>query len=438
MTLLSAAIASGAWAAEPEPNAIKVDFNEGDPLYSFFTSKPNIAHSVGENGAVTIHLLEGTDTVNSWSSAAVKEITHVYKAEYKAKFYNGKEMTEGFLNENTQLSGNTIALVEKAVKTPDMVVAQKTNVIWNTGTGYAAGVIRLVDSLPAYFPVEFSADEISYTRTPSLYNQKSEGATGWETLYLPFTATDVKSTGKNEIHPFNYGGDRENTIVENGDFWAKEPVTSEGDTLYFAHILKDEFEAGKPYIIAFPGEGFGQFSLEGQAITFSASGAMVPATDDLANTEKYGTYLMGGTSVGLTAEKNDVFFLYNPSRNQFVKGKSGDKVTPFRCYVQTEEQKQASGLKSSRNNSVNVGSYEDYMALRKGSLTLSDDNVSEKNNVYAEEENIYLNASEAGVTEVFNINGQFVKVVSHNEGLNNLGAFAQGVYMVNGVKVIVK
>lgn len=436
-TLLSAAIASGAWAAEPEPNAILVSFNGSDSIYSFFSCKPNITHSVGEDGTVTINLFEGETKVGSWSSDKVKDILHVSMAEYDAMFYNGKEMTMGKLNVTTKLTGNAIAVVKDVIETPDEGLAKMDNVLWNTESGYEAGVIRLVDSLPAYFPVAFYADEISYTRTPSIYNQASQGATGWETLYLPFTATDV-TADKNPIQPFNYGGDRENTIKEEGDFWAKEPVTSEGDTLYFAHILSTDFEAGKPYIIAFPGEGFDKYSLAGQAITFSASGADVPATDGLPSALKYGTYYMGGTSVGLTAGADNCFFQYTPSSNQFEKGKNGDKVTPFRCYVQSESQNSPNQLRSGRSNIVNVGSYEDYVALRKGTITLSDDNKADANSVYADGGNIYLNAGEAGVTEVFNVNGQLVKVANHNEGLNNLGAFAQGVYVVNGVKVIVK
>ncbi len=389
---------------------------------------------------------EGTlDDYTNSSFGKLFEDIQEYMPSYKARIYNGRDYVEGYVSMSDKLSGDSIAVVEEYVYDPDFDITQSENVIWLMGENqYMANAIRLVDSLPVYFSVGFLANEISYTRTPSIYNEKVEGETGWETLYLPFTATTVTANGVS-ITPFNYGGKEKTAenISAGNDFWAKEPVMDNENTLYFSHISDAKFEAGMPYIISFPGDGFGKYSLKDQEIVFSNANVNVAATDDLTAGVNCGQYTMAGTSTGLPSTEAADYYLFDENSNAFLK-KTGEGVAPFRCYVQKMGQSSEGGsssgskLKSSRGNVVFVGSYEDYMAQQDDNTTLQSNANADQVIIYAQDNNIILVASEPGVATVCNLNGQIIKCVNYQEGLNNLGDFAQGVYLINGVKVIVK
>lgn len=78
------------------------------------------------------------------------------------------------------------------------------------------------------------------------------------------------------------------------------------------------------------------------------------------------------------------------------------------------------------------------MAQQDDNTTLQTNANADQVVIYTQDSNIILVASESGVATICNLNGQIIKSVNYQEGLNNLGDFAQGVYVVNSVKVIVK
>lgn len=256
---------------------------------------------------------------------------------------------------------------------------------------------------------------------------------------MPFTATAV-TVDDEPVAPFNYGGLEmtEQNLTQSGDFWAKQPVKAGDDTIYFAHIADNEFVAGIPYIIAFPGDGFDKYSLEDKNIVFSAENASVKATDELKQSVEVDGYLIGGTTVGLSSEESASFYNFIPADNAFKLNTDKDSIIPFRCYVQTTEQAGKSVLKSSRERFVFIGSYEDYMTQQDDITTILSDTDDDQIIIYTDGGNIYLRAGESGMATICNLHGQVMKSINYTEGLNNLGSFAQGVYLVNSVKVIVK
>lgn len=396
-------------------------------------------------------LLVPEGTLEDYKSSTLGQLPFAgiqeYMPSYKAKiYYNGREYMQGYVSMDKKYSSNYIAVVEEYIYDPNFDLTQSENVIWLMGENqYVANSIRLVDNSPVYFSVGFLANEISYTRTPSIYNEKVEGETGWETLYLPFTAATVTAGGAS-ITPFNYGGKEKTAenISAGNDFWAKEPVMDEENTLYFSHISDAKFEAGMPYIISFPGDGFGKYSLKDQEIVFSNANVNVAATDDLTAGVNCGQYTMAGTGMGLSSSEAEDYYLFDVENNVFQK-KVGEGVVPFRCYVQktpseegSSSSSSSSSLRSGHGNVVFAGSYEDYMAQQKGNTTLQTDANADQVIIYAQDKNIILVASESGDATISNLNGQVIKSVNYQEGLNNLGEFAQGVYLVNGVKLIVK
>ncbi len=134
--------------------------------------------------------------------------------------------------------------------------------------------IELTDGHDFYCPIPFTADEISYTRTPDVW---ADGAKGWETILLPFDvegATGYQASLSGPIHPVSGAG--------NGYFWLRELTGSSNGEVNFQSTANGSMTANTPYIIAFPGDVLGRNnSLQGESITFSASGSVpVPETPD--------------------------------------------------------------------------------------------------------------------------------------------------------------
>ena len=123
---------------------------------------------------------------------------------------------------------------------------------------------------PFLVPDPFRAKHISYTKN---FNQKTMigDAAGWETLSLPFDATDIRRVeeGKEDIKltPFGTEGSHH--------FWL---ARFNGSTFEYA----TEIKAGEPYIIAFPNSD--EYSEENRLagdIVFSAENAEVITTTEV-------------------------------------------------------------------------------------------------------------------------------------------------------------
>ena len=124
-----------------------------------------------------------------------------------------------------------------------------------------------------YCPMEFTARKISYTHG---YSQKTgvDRCTGWESIALPFTPTEIFHETRGAMSPFAAG--------ESGkkQFWLCE-LTSSG------FVSAPAIEANTPYIIAMPNHDnySDEYILSGN-VTFSGSNVQVKASDELVYASK--------------------------------------------------------------------------------------------------------------------------------------------------------
>ena len=192
----------------------------------------------------------------------------------------------------------------------------------NVVKGSTAESITLVDGSDFYSPIDFTAENISYTRT---FSFPATGSAGWNTLLLPFTVSKVTVADGSE------GGktvDWFHSDSETGkNFWLKTFTGDDVGTVYFDHA--DALTANTPYIIAVPGDTWGEeWQMTGKLVTFSATNATVSATKTA--TLSGNSYKFCGSTVGQTLSSG---YALNAKGSLFVK--VSDKSVPaFRTWIE--------------------------------------------------------------------------------------------------------
>ena len=177
------------------------------------------------------------------------------------------------------------------------------------------GTLNLTDGYAFSTPVDFHANNVTYTRTFNSYYNNGEG---WTTLMLPFEATVSNSDGNLTW----YDPDRR--------FWLMEFSGDAGSSVNFSHATGTTIKANTPYIIALPGAAYGEYSLEGggkNTLTFTATDVDFTANAKASSTGS--NYKFVGTT---TNTSNKVMYKLNAAGNSFEKGTVTE--SPFRAYFE--------------------------------------------------------------------------------------------------------
>ncbi|MCB9018535.1 MAG: hypothetical protein H6544_08090 [Prevotellaceae bacterium] len=329
------------------------------------------------------------------------------------------------LGNGLHLTGNALAYFETQVP-PSLCGV--TNVLCRKGDIYHAKRVMLADSADLYIPYGFYADSIVYTRKPSLYADRSRG---WETIVLPFTATEFRNSGcagdtgltARALVPFNKTDD-----VAYGDFWLKRFVSSKTNALGFDYPDSPVLEANEPYIVAFPGRAWGAaYSLLGQTIRYTATSASVASTPDYIRSATDHFYIYGVTE---HAEVDRVYTLHSMD-NRFDYEEAEVVIPPFRVFV-VARQYSPSPLRS-LSIYEEAGDEEDYTTL--GSFEADGPDVFV---VYEKNGNLCIYSSKPGEADIYDANARKVvrNRVKYVKGETIVSGLPKGVYLVNGAKVI--
>ena len=287
---------------------------------------------------------------------------------------------------------NTLYVLSSKVDTPTSLTGK------NVVKGSAAEQITLVDGHAFYSPVNFTAQNITYTRTETNYLDK-DTQKGWTTLVLPFAPAGCKTILENADYPLTWFNSAEDT---NKNLWLMTFNDEHAGIVEFG-FAGEQLEANKPYIMALPGDSYGnRWSLTGLPIIFYATNAEVKANAKASTT---------GTNykfVGTTVQKEDVENIYklNDVGDCFVKGTAS--VEPFRAYFAPTSTAATATELNFRFAADEPEIVEVVTAITKPYSDKSE--IGEK----------LTNAP------VYNMNGQRV---SHP---------TKGLYIVNGKKVIIK
>ena len=249
---------------------------------------------------------------------------------YAITIYNGTSIAETSYHNSSysiSLTGNAIALVDAGSS-----FSGNNVVVKDASDSYTCDNLVLTDDADFYTPVKFTATKATYTRSPKVWAVEGSNGIGWETLCLPFSGT-LYADG-NAKQPVDLEND-------NGAYWLRSLTGFETpNTLVFsspAAAADHQIEAGKPYIIALPGNTFGGESLEGKTITVCGKGVTVLTTAAQIQPEGSGLAFIGTfakkaydtPSYKLNSENGTV----DGAGNLFVLDMQKTDLAPFRCRI---------------------------------------------------------------------------------------------------------
>lgn len=250
--------------------------------------------------------------------------------------------------------------------------------------------ITFTDGYDFYVPLGITATQATYTRVPKL---GANGTSGWESIVLPFAAQKAfNETDNKQIYWFVDRND------DNKDFWLKSFAYTDGEAVYFDFV--DEIRANVPYIIATPGNKWGeQYNLLNKTIAFKADNVNIPETSLLkAMTDVF-------DFVGLSKQKAVSGYVLDENGKYFVL-QDGVSQDAFRCYFKAKTESSAAHAPRLR-----IGTYDPDVIC----------NVEMTTN---------------GYVDVYSLNGMKVATVKINHGHADISSLPHGIYIVNGEKIM--
>ena len=271
------------------------------------------------------------------------------------------------------------------------------NVILREGDVYTCADLHISNASAFTTPFAFTASKATFhIQTPEDYVW-ANGTGGWHSICVPFDG-DLY-LGEDAKYPCP-------SRSENGDYWLKEykGFDAERNTLLFDYATT--FQAGVPYIIAFPGatrwpdeafEGQGEITVRGTSVSLPAS---AKATDT------YGPYLFAGTLKGKSAYSPDASggrYLLNEEGTCFNLSYSA--VPAYSAYIFTD-------VLEFTSKRLSIADWNDATTTQLDHLD---------------------NGGKTDDTAVYDLRGR--RVASSMEEANRLG-LPRGVYIVGGKKVM--
>lgn len=282
----------------------------------------------------------------------------------------------------------------------------------------AYGDIVLTDGYAFHCPKSFvlnEANRISYTR--DFTGKFADGTNGWNAICLPFYANVVvdgvtKYPQMNENDP-------------NGDFWLARQAEGVAitDEITLDYPSTSYLMPYTPYLIAFPGDEFGNKSMEGKRITFVAYGVEV-------NPEAPSGIPAGPIAFLTNYAINEIdmssyqLFRGTGEEDYFAKT-DAQPLMPFysylvNMYVESEPDKvKVSGIRS--------------FSFPTGISAHKVQNLQ----MYTREGVLYINSDMPGHIDVYGIDGSLVRIIEAEAGETVVSDLLPGIYIVGGEKVVI-
>lgn len=270
--------------------------------------------------------------------------------------------------------------------------------------------LQIQGDKPFYCPRAFEAETVSYQRSFTQATGYGDAA-GWETIVLPFDVQSFTHHIKGEIAPF--GGDAKH------HFWLSE-LTGEGFSAATA------LRANTPYLIAMPNNTeYGTNTLNGN-VTFSATQATIyptiePSEAEGADFKFVPTYETLEPTAEIYAlnvknkfEANKVTY---KAGSVFVPNKY--TVSPFSAYVVPTAGQKAMPFYRIQKEADVEESLDIFSVVSQGGV-------------------VYVSLPEAKTISVFDMTGRQVFCVTCEAGTTEIAHLADGIYLIENVKVYVK
>ena len=342
------------------------------------------------------------------------------------------KVTQNLLVYNNDNGGAVFKFKDLSTSTEEDV--QYHNILLNGFGTYTTDFFHLVDKQDFNAPVAFNVSNRAwYERLPQAYrNVHSLGydnGAAWEGFCLPFAPTKVTASTNGEITHF-YGDD------ETGhEYWLRGLKSVQAPTAVFVRPETQPIAGGAPYIVAFPGNDFYEFSMEGdsdydtyihgrtgngQTATFEASAVTIPVSDSQVQNVTKDGYAHYSTFV-------------HTQGYGIVEGGSkfqeGQDILPFRTYL--------SAVSNSAKAIFIVDGIDDIYRNEEPDLP-SDEQVRDALRVWTTGHNILVQTSADVSLPVTSLSGMLLDVLHCQAGLNRFPVTYRGICIVGQRKLVIK
>ena len=267
-------------------------------------------------------------------------------------------------------------------------------------------------------------------------------AAGWKTLVLPFAPTKI-------THTRGYGESQETVTL--APFGSKD-LETEGVLPFWLYELGTDgnykaataIEANKAYLIcmpnndAYPSEnnisGNVLFMAEDatNGITLGVTeGALSPSTGTKFDLVPTYEQVAHGLNVYTLNEDNYYYADDKTYPNGSVFVQDFEDIQPFQAYLVSKEA-QAGTLNAVRYYAIGGGD---------GTITGIEDGPAmpdQATRAYSRGGVLYIQTNADRTIYIYNVKGQTVRIVNAHEGLNEVRGLEEGIYMLEGQKVVVK
>lgn len=407
---------------------------------------PETVTSIGES-AFSGAEVKGTLTINPASNLLLGSNAFNCRGSHRDASGNWYDFHLGTVNWNS----TTIFPKDKFCQIDNLYLPEGGNTSSKQDIGYifyngitdSIAVAATYNNGRNYYEVKqpMKSRKVTYVkefRVPSGFNE----AAGWKTLVLPFTVTKI-------THTRGYGESLETVTL--APFGSKD-LETEGVLPFWLYELGTDgnykaattIEANKAYLISMPNndaypsenniEGDVMFAAEDatNGITLGVTeGALKPSTGtkfDLVPT--YET-VVHDLNV-YTLNEDNTYYADDktyPRGSVFVQ--DYEDVDPFQAYLVSKEA-QAGTLNAVRYYAIGGGD---------GTITGIEDGPAmpdQATRAYSRGGVLYIQTNADRTIYIYNVKGQTVRIVNAHEGLNEVRGLEEGIYMLEGQKVVVK
>lgn len=191
-----------------------------------------------------------------------------------------------------------------------------SNVVKNNNGTYTAENISLQDGNGFFSPVDFTAGNIEFKYS---FTTGADGNNGWNTIMLPFDVTNVTADGT--------GIDWFHSASDTGkNFWVKQFAGDGATSVSFDFVDGNTLQANTPYIVAFPGNHWGDnWDLSSKQIIFKGVNAVVHKSSSISSVTGDNYRFIGSTVQDNTAN----IYCINADGNKFELTNGS---APFRAF----------------------------------------------------------------------------------------------------------
>ena len=281
--------------------------------------------------------------------------------------------------------------------------------------------IEIADKYPFHCWKAFEAKKAIFRKTFSLETGRGNVSKGWESITLPFDVSRIWFESKStELLPFGAEG------ASTRRFWLRELGENGFQSC-------QQIKAHTPYIIAMPNnrEYDEQYNITGE-VQFIAEDYRIPVTPEVLPIVEGPKFNFVPTLTAVEQSQEVYALNIDPYNTEETTGSVFERyrrdVKPFEAYVTDKPGSLNAPLMFSIGD--NGGGATDIR------ITLGEtiDNVK----AYSRNGILYIESDCTRTIEIYGVNGMLLRNAEVNEGINQVTDLDEGVYFLEGQKVIVK